>query len=302
MVSVLIPVFNYDIGLLAEQISVQLVALKGAEIIICDDGSDMKFRTQNRLHSEKFGVKYVQNEINIGRSSTRNRLADEACNDILIFLDSDICVQNRNFVVQYLENSSTAEIIFGGIAYSDAPPDEPELFLRWFYGKRREEIAAYERSKQANRLFMTGNFCIKKSVFNKVRFNEQLRTYGHEDTLFAYELAASGFRVLHIENPALHIGLEPCDIFLRKTVAAIDNMLKINQMQKNSLMLDTIRLWRTYQKLKPLHFALRLFWRMLKRMIEHNLCSKRPKFVLFDLYKLFALAYFDKKNRIKTAK
>ena len=42
---------------------------------------------------------------------------------------------------------------------------------------------AAERNKHPHAGFSTFNVLIEKSVFSKIRFNEELKQYGHEDTL-----------------------------------------------------------------------------------------------------------------------
>ncbi|MBK9012976.1 MAG: hypothetical protein IPM82_02230 [Saprospiraceae bacterium] len=64
---------------------------------------------------------------------------------------------------------------------------------------------------------MTNNFLIPRQLFLEIQFDETLRQYGHEDTLFGMELARRQVPIVHIDNPLEHIGLEPVDVFLRKT-------------------------------------------------------------------------------------
>lgn len=291
MVSVLIPVYNYDVCPLVIALNEQLTAFNGAELILCDDDSDLEFQEKNKALSKEFSqVRYLQNSENKGRSATRNRLADAACNEILIFLDSDTLPCSADFVQNYVSAFSPGAVLFGGIKYSDNPPEDANSYLRWFYGKQREEISPEIRQTQGNRLFMTGNFCVAKSVFKTIRFNENLRQYGHEDTLFAFDLARNQHVVKHLDNPAYHIGLESCRLFLEKTLVAVKNLHVISEMENYAEILDSVRLWRVYRKLKIFRPIFKLMFFLTKHFFEKNLSGTKPKLLYFDLYKLFALA------------
>jgi hypothetical protein len=47
-------------------------------------------------------------------------------------------------------------------------------------------------------------------------FSEDLKTYGHEDTLLGYDLFRNGIEIFHIDNPVEHTGLEDSSVLLRK--------------------------------------------------------------------------------------
>ena len=95
---------------------------------------------------------------------------------------------------------------------------QSKFMLHWLHGLKREQSFAKDRNIQPNRSFKTNNFFIEKKVFNKVRFNENIQGYGHEDTLFGYELDKQNFTIFHIDNPVVHLGLESSEEFLRKTI------------------------------------------------------------------------------------
>ena len=93
-------------------------------------------------------------------------------------------------------------------------PGDPDKLLRWKYGKKKEQLKASERNKHAHASFSTFNVLIDKSIFSKIRFNEELKQYGHEDTLLGYQLNIAGINVLHIDNGLMHDGVESNQDFL----------------------------------------------------------------------------------------
>ena len=75
--------------------------------------------------------------------------------------------------------------------------------------------------------FSTFNVLIDRTVFSKFRFNEELQQYGHEDTLFSYQLKKAGIDIIHIDNGLFHEGLESNRDFLNKTKPGIENLSKL---------------------------------------------------------------------------
>lgn len=293
MVSICIPVYNYDVRGLAEILLRQIEQYPGAEILIADDASSEDYFRINGALQNTERISYIRRSVNSGRSRMRNLLAERAKNECLIFLDGDTMPVNDDFIEKYLSLFGENDFIFGGIKYRGLPPENPEQYLRWFYGKHREEISPEKRAEHGNRLFMTGNFCISKKIFGCVRFNESIREYGHEDTLFAYETEQASFMVYHTENPVYHLGLETGEVFLKKTLVATKNLLKLNAAGFTDLLMS-VRLWRVYRKYRFIAFIPAFLFRFTGKLLEKQLKGKKPSLLFFDLYKLFALAYFNR--------
>jgi hypothetical protein len=168
--------------------------------------------------------------------------------------------------------------------------------LRWKHGKSREEFTAEERIKSPNKSFMTNNFLISVNLFNKIKFNEEMEGYGHEDTLFGYDLKKNNIKVLHIDNPLVHIGLESNSMFLGKTKESIRNLKNIlDQNGYEKLLVEDIKLlyyYKFFQKTKLNLFAGFLF-RISEKLLTRNLLSKNPNLFVFDLFKLGYLCCID---------
>lgn len=295
MVSILIPAFNYDIRQLVNKLHQQIINIPKSEIIVLDDKSTQEYILLNSEITELSKVQFLKNPKNYGRSKTRNILAKNAKNDCLIFMDGDTIPVSNNFIQNYLDSFSAQAILFGGIKYQDNKPLDKSQYLRWFYGKQREEISVLERQKQKNRLFMTGNFCIDKKLFDKILFNEKITEYGHEDTLFSFELAKRNKFIQHIDNPAFHLGLETADAFLKKTLIAIQNLHYLEKLAYIEL-LQTIRLWKIYEKFYFFKAVFKLLYLLTKKIFIKNLRGRKPNLLFFDLYKLFSLAYYSEKK------
>ncbi|MBA7537781.1 hypothetical protein ES705_35380 [subsurface metagenome] len=290
MLSILIPVFNHNVVELVKTLREQGLKLEVPfEIIVLDDASDPQYVSENKITGHWNNVKYFSVKKNLGRSAARNKLASLAKADYLLFIDGDARVIDESFLKKYITHCSGKIVICGGTAYKQEPPANRELFFRWKYGIRREKLPASERNKNPNAGFSSFNFLIECNLFLSLKFNENLDQYGHEDTLFGYELKKMNIPVKHIDNPLLHTGLEPGYIFIKKTLDGVGNLYKlIKQMQEPADFVQQIRLLKIFYKLKKLHlFPLPAFLnKRLMKLIERNLYAAKPGLSLFDIYKL----------------
>lgn len=291
MLSICIPVYNFEVVELCSDLDRQARALGiSFEILCTDDASDAEYRNINRRLHQIDSVKYKELDSNVGRSAIRNLLADEASFPHIIFMDCDSRVESEEYLSNFIEVKDQAKVIYGGRSYEKTSPNKEHL-LRWKYGVERESTKAYERNKNPYGQFMTNNFMIDRELILEFRFNEDLVGYGHEDTLFAIDLAARNVDILHIDNPLCHIGLETADVYLKKTEEGVRNLARIIKMGKLG---NRNKLYRSYLKLK--RFGLvgvyKSYAKRNKHKMLNNLKSDQPNLRNFDLLKLYYLSIY----------
>jgi glycosyltransferase involved in cell wall biosynthesis len=230
MLSICIPVYNFDVRKLVHDLHRQANEnLPDFEILLVDDHSNEAFRKLNNELQNITNVSYTELEENIGRSKIRNLLAEKARFENILFLDCDVDIIRDDFLSKYYEQIQHGEkVVCGGHIYQDNPP-EPKNYLHWYYGTQREVKSATERQKASNDSFMTANFLISKELFKKIRFDERISGYGHEDTLLGCQLDKFGIKTNHIDNPVLHAGLDSGLQFLEKTRESMRNLLRLYQ-------------------------------------------------------------------------
>ncbi len=285
MISILIPVYNFEVVNLVTQLYQQGTALGFPFEIRCyDDGSLDSYKQLNRKLTGRKNIFYKELPSNLGRSKIRNLLADDATHPYLLFMDCDSGVVRQNYLDTYKVHLSPDRILYGGRIYSSFPPKDPGFRLHWTFGKQREESPAAKRRRRPYHAFMTNNFLIPKKVMYGIRFDERLVKYGHEDTLFGLELQRAGIPIKHIDNPLEHLGLETAEQFLTKTKKAIENLVFLH---RNGTMIET-KLLRTFLYLKKFHLSppAKMLLQSLENNLERNLLSDRPTLFFLDLYKL----------------
>lgn len=291
MLSINIPVYNYEVGDLVEQLIQQAEELKiEYEIRVYDDGSEEPVKLKNCKIVGFPGVIYTELEQNLGRSAIRNKMGFESQFEYLLFIDADSLPVNKNYLRNYIENRMSNRVLCGGTAYKLNKPAQLEKYLRWFYGTRREAISAKTRNSKKGFIITSNNFMIEKSVFKKIHFREDLKTYGHEDTLLGYDLFRNGIEIFHIDNPVEHTGLEDSRVFIEKTRIALNSLHQITQqiLPGDKVFVKQVHFLNKYQSITrylPVSF-LKMFYRFFHRSIERNLNGRQPRLFWFDLYKV----------------
>lgn len=226
MISILIPIYNRNATKLVDDL-LKLLEASGVlyEVVLFDDGSDEKTLLENAAISQKKGIRYEVRGINRGRSIIRNQLAVAAQYETLLFLDCDSELADSSFIATYLKHTES-DVVYGGTHYiSSENAKETALHLK--FGLFREALPAGKRNKAPWLTFKTNNFMIKRSIMQKIKFDEEIKAYGYEDVVFAEALKVQGIAVKHIENPVIHKGLETNALFLNKTKTSLENLVEL---------------------------------------------------------------------------
>ncbi|MBN2767036.1 MAG: glycosyltransferase family 2 protein [Paludibacteraceae bacterium] len=291
MLSILVPIYNHNVTQLISDLHRQATdQFIDFEIIAFEDGSVMH-SDQNKAICKKLNCRHIASEKNIGRSASRNLLAREARFEHLLFMDCDAAVCTEHFIEKYLAFCHEECIVIGGTAYD---PDEqnPDYSLRLKYGRQREARTAAERSKNN---FATFNFLISKNIFSKVKFDESIRGYGHEDMLFGHQLKQLGYEFIQIENPLIHTGLDENKVFIRKTEEATQNLFILFNTNQFPFLSQESALLRKYLSLKKhgLHKLFASLYPFASRLLKRNLYGAKPSLILFDFYKLLFLCHLS---------
>lgn len=296
MLSILIPVYNWDVRPLVQNILGQChqIGIPFEIIILDDDSTDLTLCARNMELSIEPEVCCLRNTTNQGRSKTRNTLAKLARHENLLFIDCDASILRQDFISQYIAfiqaHPNQDFAVLGGVAYHDMLPNTAHS-LRWTYGIKREQKPATQRSTSPYSCFTPFNLLISASVFEKCQFDETLNSYGYEDTFFGEALQRNAISVHHIDNALYHEGLDDNLTYLTKVETSIDNLVKLMQQNRISQhFIQSSKLLSVYYKCRKHHLSgivrlcLKAHRHALKAMI-----LKRNSLKALDLYKLLML-------------
>jgi glycosyltransferase involved in cell wall biosynthesis len=298
MLSILIPVYNYEAFPLVSEVHAQ--ATKAGipfEILCFDDASPQRYITNEQINTLEH-ARYQILETNIGRSKIRNLLAQNAQFDWLLFLDADVLPKNKRLVLSYLPYiDAEPKVVNGGILYQKIRPDKRRVF-RWLYGTKREALSYKKRRRNPYLALLTLNFMIHKSVFSKVTFNEEIPNLRHEDTLFSYDLMLAKVPVVHIKNPVFHLGIDVFETAIRKEN---ESLIALKFLIDHELVTPGyLRISKLFNRIKKLKLVglLAAFHQSTKTLLLMNLSGKYPSLRIFDLYRIGYLCNLEKNSHV----
>ena len=299
MISICIPVYNYDVRPLVHELHRQANSIKPqVEILLADDASSLIYQHLNKPLQHMANVVYHQLPANIGRSRIRNLLAQKARYRWLLFMDCDSGVISDRFLLDYAAQTHSLQVVCGGRVYSKETPQKP-FVLHWKYGVNREVKGASRRNLSPYHSFMTNNFMVPKEILTLIPFDESISGYGHEDTLWGFELMRRKLPVLHIDNPLCHIDLENHQDFLQKSAHAISNLFNIYlrspEPESFAKFVRILRWQYLAYKSLPGRWLLSLVW-LSKSLFHKLLKANNPNLLWYDLLRIAWLNRHWKKH------
>ena len=289
MLSICIPVYNFNVTSLISKLSQQIKKTDVlCEIILIDDCSAEEFEKVNENVCRK--ENYIQLDKNIGRAKIRNLFLKYAKYDYLLFLDCDTFIISDDFVAKYISAicKNEYDVICGGVIYDNYRPERSKM-LRWKYGIKKESKPLDIRVLSPNKSFMTGNFLINRRIFEQIKFDERITEYGHEDTLFGFMLKKKGINVKHINNPVLHGDIDNNTGYLKKTEKGIINLINIlSYMDYDYQFIQDVTILKYYKNLssKKLTGIINIIFICFKPLLKFIFIKGYVNLMLFDFYKL----------------
>ncbi|HLK23726.1 MAG TPA: glycosyltransferase family A protein [Caulobacteraceae bacterium] len=230
------PALSVLIPFLGDDPSRLIAALDGmsplglVEILVLDDGGSdraLSRRVRDATAAVHAPAMFIRSATNLGRAKGRNRLARHARADYLLFLDADMAPDCPAFLATYLELMSTAgpAVAFGGFSLRQAPTDAAFALHRTM-ALASDCTPAESRRRQPAKHVFTSNLLVRRAVFMAEPFDESFHGWGWEDVEWAMRVAAR-HPIVHIDNTATHLGLEPAPVIAAKYEQSAPNFARI---------------------------------------------------------------------------
>ena len=264
--SILVPFYRDDPGVLLRSLDGQARADE-VEVLIMDDGSGDDALTRAvdaTIASLSLPVQHLRAPENRGRSATRNALQERARAGWVLFLDADMRVDHSDFITRYLERIEAGEcdVMFGGFTVEAARDATTELHRA--LSDASDCLSAEARQAAGPQYVASSNLCVRRTVLNEEEFDSGFSGWGWEDSEWAARIHAR-YRLRHVDNPAVHLGLESTDTLLSRFATSGANYRRFTQL--HPALAERLPLYRIVTKLSrvPGHKASRPVLRGLVR-------------------------------------
>jgi len=174
------------------------------ELIVVDDGS---IDHTEQVVREFDGVKYLKQPAS-HQGIARNMGAKIATGDVIVFIGDDIFMQQgflKKHHDRHIRHHAENVVVLGHTTWD--PSLEINDYMRflessgWQFGYDFIKPGFVEQD-DSYKFFYTSNISIKKTFFEKERFNENFRVYGWEDIELGYRLKKHHNMLLYYEPSA----------------------------------------------------------------------------------------------------
>ncbi len=286
MLSILIPIYNYNAYPLVLELHKQCLECGiDFEILCQDDASKSVLNSENEKINSLFNCNFTELKVNIAHRQNRNMLASKAKFDNLLFIDGDSIIIRNNYISNFVSCLNDFDIIYGGRLHPENCPSNNQK-LRWKYGKFIEDKSVEKRKLTPFQTLLFNNTVIKKDCFNKVKFDSHLTKYGHDDTQLSYQLSQFNPKLKHIDNPVEHGDIDSNKEYLIKSKSSLENLLELyNKGKINKDFSRLISLLLLLNKLK-LTYLISVFYKISEGFLNRTLEGNNPNLFIYNIYRI----------------
>lgn len=296
MLSILIPIYNYNVYPLALELHKQCLECNiDFEILCQDDASHSPLNIFNEKINSLSHCSFVPLKQNIAHRENRNSLAEKAKFEYLLFIDGDSNILNSDYIKKYVSNLFDFDVVYGGRLHPALCPSDNQK-LRWKYGRLIEDKTAKNRKVRPYHSLLFNNTIIKKACFDLVKFDKTIKKYGHDDTQLSFQLSKLKSKINHIENPVEHGDLDTNLVYLNKTKESLENLHVL--YQKKKIDVEFVRLLQLYHFLKTTKttFIISKTHGFFEKLLFKNLTGNNPNLLVFNLFRVGYLCSIDFKS------
>lgn len=298
MLSILVPIYNYNVYPLVLELHKQCNNCEIPFEILCqDDASKSSLNVFNEPVNALSNCSFVSLKENLAHRENRNSLAEQAKFDYLLFIDGDSIIIHDHYIKKYIDNLQDFDVVFGGRIHPEKCPSDNQK-LRWKYGRFIEDKSAVQRKEKPYQSLLFNNTVIKKDCFNKVKFDANRKKYGHDDTQLSSQLSLLKVKVNQIENPVEHGEIDTNLVYMNKTKESLENLISLYEEEK--IAIEFVKLIQLYHFLKQTKctFIISKIHSVFEKYQLRNLTGKNPNLFLYNWFRIGYLCSINDKKLI----
>ncbi len=267
-----------------------LLALLGresvpVEIILLDDGTGrpaLSAAVEASVRSLGLPARLVALSVNEGRSKGRNRLVSHARAAHLLFLDSDMAPDSPDFLARWLAliDRQNPAVAFGGFSLEQVALRRDQALHRAM-AAHSDCLPAAQRALAPEKHVFTSNLLVRRDVFEAEGFDEGFAGWGWEDVEWGMRVARR-WPILHLDNTATHLGLDPAPVMAAKYEQSAANFARV--VAAHPTVVAAYPSYRAAMILRRLPF--RRLWRpLVKAYALNDLAPLRSRAFAMRLYR-----------------
>jgi hypothetical protein len=178
-------------------------------------------------------------------------------------------------------------VAFGGFSLTQAPKDRKFRVHRRM-ALKAECVPFFQRALTPEKYVYTSNLLVRRDAFDSEAFDDAFTGWGWEDVEWAMRMVRR-FTVVHVDNPASHLGLDTAANLARKYEQSVGNYARVVALHP-----EVVSTYPSYRAAKMLRKLPALgFWRgMFKRTALFPLLPAKMRAFSLRLYRaaLYAAA------------
>lgn len=192
-VSVIIPCYNAESIILRTLEALDGQSVRNFEVILVDDGSkDETVKVAKSFKPKNFKLAVLA-EKHAGPAAQRNRGAEKAKGELLLFTDSD-CVPDRNWVEEMVKPFSDKNIV--GVSGTYRTLNNDKMIAR-FEGYEIEKRHAKMAKKKYVDFIGSFSAGYRKNIFKKFGgFSSDFKRADAEDPELSFKIAKAGYKMV----------------------------------------------------------------------------------------------------------
>ena len=231
VLSVLIPFHRDDPCDLIRALDREAARLGGSiEIVLLDDGTgdeELARKVENQIATGRLPARFVRLRENEGRARGRNRLTAHARGSAFLFLDADMRPDDDRFLQTWADFVALKDpaVAFGGFSLTQSPKHRKFKVHRRMAAKA-ECVPFFQRALTPEKYVYTSNLLVRRDAFAAEVFDDAFTGWGWEDVEWAMRMVRR-FTVVHVDNPASHLGLDTAAGLATKYEQSVGNYARV---------------------------------------------------------------------------